>query len=193
MPDFPRDGYRYPPAAGTAQPEEDRHYRGGGPATPWSSASPGQSMASVHGLSLEPSRRPSGLPTAHAPSPAAFSQELSAGPGPPIQTGPPAPDDPPPLPEVEPSGIPALGQPTEGPPTHHNGDHGRLPHRMGGGGGSLHGPQCLWGLVPLQGTPPYQCARVSGCHSVTPSLPPPCPSPHCPYLHGHRHGGSIYI
>ena len=50
---------------------------------------------------------------------AAFSQELSTGPGPPIQTGPPAPDDPPPLPEVEPSGIPALGQPSEGPPTHH--------------------------------------------------------------------------
>ena len=53
MPDFPRDGYR---KAGTAQPEEDRHYRGGGPATPWSSASPA-CMASVHGLSLEPSRR----------------------------------------------------------------------------------------------------------------------------------------
>ena len=37
----------------------------------------------------------------------------------------------------------------------------------GGGGGSLPGRLCLWGLVPLQGTPPYQCARVSGCHSVT--------------------------
>ena len=67
--------------------------------------------------------------------PAAFSQELSTGPGPPIQMGPPAPDDPPPLPEVEPSRIPALGQPIEGPPTHHNGDLGHLPHGMGGGGG----------------------------------------------------------
>ena len=50
MPDFPRDGYRYPPAAGTAQPGEDRHYRGGGPATPWSSASPGQSMGYLSSL-----------------------------------------------------------------------------------------------------------------------------------------------
>ena len=25
-----------------------------------------------------------------------------------------------------------------------------------GGGGALPGPQYLWGLVPLQGTPPYQ-------------------------------------
>ena len=83
--------YRYPPAAGAAQPEEDRHNCGGGPATPWPTASPGQDMASVPGFSLEPSRRPSGLPTAHAPAPAAFSQELPTGPGPPIQTGPPAP------------------------------------------------------------------------------------------------------
>ena len=73
--------YRYPPAAGAAQPEEDRHNRGGGPTTPWPTASPGQDMASVPRLSLEPSRRPSGLPTAHAPSPTAFSQELSTGPG----------------------------------------------------------------------------------------------------------------
>ena len=47
-----------------------------------------------------------------------FLRNYQPGPGPPIQTGPPAPDDPPPFPEVEPSGIPALGQPTEGPPTH---------------------------------------------------------------------------
>ena len=92
--------------------------------------------------------------------PAAFSQELSTGPGPPIQTGPPAPDDPPPLPEVEPSGIPALGQPIEGPPTHHDGDLGHLPHGMGGGGGGSLLMLMLMlmgtGLVPLQGTPPYQ-------------------------------------
>ena len=38
VPDFPRGDYRYPPAAGAAQPEEDRHNRGGGPAAPWSTA-----------------------------------------------------------------------------------------------------------------------------------------------------------
>ena len=124
---------------------------GGGPATPWVVGKPGQSMA--FSSSLEPSRRPSGMPTAHAPSPAAFSQELSAGPDPPIQTGLPAPDDPPPLPEVELSGIPALGQPTEGPPTHINGDHGRLPHRMGGGGGHAWAAM-LMGTGPATGYSP---------------------------------------
>ena len=77
--------------------------------------------------------------------PAAFSRDLSIGPGP-YPDGSPCPRR---------SGIPALGQPIEGPPTHHNGDLGHLPHGLGGGGGSLPGPQCLWGLVPLQGTPPY--------------------------------------
>ena len=48
-------------------------------------------MAPVPGLPLESSRRPAGLPTTHAPSSAVFPQELPAGPGPPIQTGPLAP------------------------------------------------------------------------------------------------------
>ena len=123
--------------------------------------------------------------------PAAFSQELLTGPGPPIQTGPPAPDDPPPLPEVEPSGIPALWQPIEGPPTHHNGDLGHLPHGMGGGGGGSLLMLMLMGTGPATGSSPFSGARVSGCHPVTPSLPPPCPSPHCPYPHGQRHSGSL--
>ena len=79
--------------------------------------------------------------------------------GTPYPDGSPCPDDPPPLPEVEPSGIPAHGQPIEGPqPTitvTTDASHT--------GWGSLPGPHCLWGLVPLQGTPPYQCAGVSGC------------------------------
>ena len=58
-----------------------------------------------------------GLPTTHAPSSAVFPQELPAGPGPPIQTGPLAPDDSPPFSEVEPPRIPALGKPTEGSPS----------------------------------------------------------------------------
>ena len=95
--------YRYPPAAGAAQPEEDRHFVAVGPATPWPTASPGQDMASVPGFSIETSRRPSGLPTAHGARSSCFSQELPTGAGTPLlQTGPPCPDDPPPLPEVEP-------------------------------------------------------------------------------------------
>ena len=74
-------------------------------------------MAPVPGLPLESSRRPAGLPTTHAPSSAVFPQELPAGPGPPIQTGPLAPDDSPPFSEVEPPRIPALGKPTEGSPS----------------------------------------------------------------------------
>ena len=53
VPDVPRGDYRNPPTAGAAQPGEDRHYRGGGPAAPWS-----QDMAPVPGLPLESSRRP---------------------------------------------------------------------------------------------------------------------------------------
>ena len=71
--------YRYPPAAGAAQPEEDRHFVAVGPATPWPTASPGQDMASVPGFSLETSRRPSGLPTAHAPAPAVFLRNYQPG------------------------------------------------------------------------------------------------------------------
>ena len=87
VPDVPRGDYRDPPTAGAAQPGEDRHYRGGGPAAPWSPAGTGQDMAPVPGLPLESSRRPAGLPTTHAPFSAAFPQELPAGPGPPIQAG----------------------------------------------------------------------------------------------------------
>ena len=148
-----------------------------------------QDMAPVPGLPLESSRRPAGLLTTHAPFSAAFPQELPAGPGPPIQAGPLAPDDSPPFSEVESPRIPALGQPTEGPPAHHNGDHGRLPHGMGR---ALPGPQCLWGLVPLQGTPPYQRTGVSGCHPVSPSLPPPCWSPYCSYPHGQCYSGGLH-
>ena len=136
---------------------------------PWSPAGTGQDMAPVPGLPLESSRRPAGLPTTHAAFSAAFPQELPAGPGPPIQAGPLAPDDSPPFSEVESPRIPALGQPTEGPPAHHNGDHGRLPHGMGR---ALPGPQCVWGLVPLQGTPPistYWSFRLSSCVSITSS------------------------
>ena len=108
--------------------------------------------------------------------------------GTPYPDGSPCPDDPPPLPEVEPSGIPAHGQPIEGPqPTitvTTDASHT--------GWGSLPGPHCLWGLVPLQGTPPYQCAGVSGCLSVTPSLPPPCSAPHCTYPYGQRHSCCIH-
>ena len=189
VPDVPRGDYRNPPTAGAAQPGEDRHYRGGGPAAPWSPAGTGQDMAPVPGLPLESSRRPAGLPTTHAAFSAAFPQELPAGPGPPIQAGPLAPDDSPPFSEVESPRIPALGQPTEGPPAYHNGDHGRLPHGMGR---ALPGPQCVWGLVPLQGTSPYQRTGVSGCHPVSPSLPPPCLSPYCSYPHGQCNSGGLH-
>ena len=108
--------------------------------------------------------------------------------GTPYPDGSPCPDDPPPLPEVEPSGIPAHGQPIEGsqPTITVTTDASHT------GWGSLPGPHCLWGLVPLQGTPPYQCAAVSGCLSVTPSLPPPCSAPHCTYPYGQRHSCCIH-
>ena len=114
-------------------------------------------MAPVPGLPLESSRRPAGLPTTHAPSSAVFPQELPAGPGPPIQTGPLAPDDSPPFSEVEPPRIPALGKPTEGSPSPLLG-WPRTPPTWDGG--ALPGPQYLWGLVPLQGTPPYQALEI---------------------------------
>ena len=114
-------------------------------------------MAPVPGLPLESSRRPAGLPTTYAPSSAVFPQELPAGPGPPIQTGPLAPDDSPPFfgggaaqnscARETHWGFP---QPTIRVTT--DASHMRW--------GALPGPQYLWGLVPLQGTPPYQVLEI---------------------------------
>ena len=120
-------------------------------------------MAPIPGLPPESSRRPAGLPTTHAPSSAVFPQELPAGPGPPIQTGPLAPRRFAPFSEVEPPRIPALGKPTEVSPSPLLG-WPRTPPTWDGG--ALPGPQYLWGLVPLQGTPPYQVLEFSGRHSV---------------------------
>ena len=136
-------------------------------------------MAPVPGLPLESSRRP--CRTADLlmrPLRLFFPQELRAGPGPPIQTGPLAPDDSPPFSEVEPPRIPALGKPTEGSPSPLLG-WPRTPPTWDGG--ALPGPQYLWGLVPLQGTPPYQVLEIQAVHSVSPSLPTPRLSPHCCY------------
>ena len=171
-------------------PEEDRHFVAVGPATPWPTASPGQDMASVPGgflsrlVDVRPDCRLLMRPLQ------LFFSGITNRAGTPYPDGSPCPDDPPPLPEVEPSGIPAHGQPIEGPqPTitvTTDASHT--------GWGSLPGPHCLWGLVPLQpeGTPPYQCAGVSGCLSVTPSLPPPCSAPHCTYPYGQRHSCCIH-
>ena len=160
-----------------------------GPATPWPTASPGQDMASVPGFSLETSRRPSGLPTAHCAPLQLFFSGITNRAGTLYPDGSPCPDDPPPLPEVEPSGIPAHGQPIEGPqPTitvTTDASHT--------GWGVTAGAALLMGTGPRSRVlPPYQCTGVSGCLSVTPSLPPPCSAPHCTYPYGQRHSCCIH-
>ena len=165
---MPESGdYRYPPAAGAAQPEEDRHFVAVGPATPWPTASPGQDMASVPGFSLETSRRPSGLPTAHAPAPAVFLRNYQPGRDPLSRRVP--------LPRrsASSSGGGAVRNSRArathwGSPAHHNSDHGRLPHGMGVTAGAA----LLMGTGPAPGYSPISMCwsfRLSFCHSITSS------------------------
>ena len=163
---FPRGDYKYPPAAGAAQPEEDRHYRGGGRAAPWSTATSCIFSGTIDRAGAPLSRRVPLPPTIRL-----LFRRWSR-------------------PEFLRSGnLLRVPQPaiTVTSATSHMGWGG------GGGGSLLRLMLMLMGTGPATWYSPLSGTRVSGYRPVTPSPPPPCRSPHCPYPHGLRHSGRLYL